>query len=211
MRYPWQSEAACHQHPDPDLWFPEDGTGDTNGHTAKTICAGCPVRLECLVTSLANGETVGIWGGAGGKDRRPLRKAFRAAAHDPLGVDEACGCAWCTTVTAWFAGEVLDANGPGATHGLRATQAKGCRCAACTWAASAEGQLLARHEVDTADWWRRHDGSGTIGDLYAALIGTSVVVVLHPVKPDEGGSIAKVNAPTDRTDLVNRYGLADSA
>lgn len=42
-RYEWMDDARC-ARADPDLWHPETGG---HYHTAKRICAGCPVRLEC--------------------------------------------------------------------------------------------------------------------------------------------------------------------
>lgn len=45
---------------DPDLWF-----ADTPAELdqAKALCAGCPVREECLAGALARREPWGVWGG----------------------------------------------------------------------------------------------------------------------------------------------------
>jgi WhiB family transcriptional regulator, redox-sensing transcriptional regulator len=45
---------------DPDLWF-----ADTPAELdrAKALCAGCPVRAECLAGALARREPWGVWGG----------------------------------------------------------------------------------------------------------------------------------------------------
>jgi WhiB family redox-sensing transcriptional regulator len=45
---------------DPDLWF-----ADTPAELerAKALCAGCPVRTECLAGALARREPWGVWGG----------------------------------------------------------------------------------------------------------------------------------------------------
>lgn len=45
---------------DPDLWFAE-----TPGELerAKTLCADCPVKAECLAGALNRGEPWGVWGG----------------------------------------------------------------------------------------------------------------------------------------------------
>lgn len=42
---------------------------------AKALCAGCPVRGECLSFVLDDPELVGVWGGTTGEDRRVLRRA----------------------------------------------------------------------------------------------------------------------------------------
>lgn len=52
----WADEGACHgEH---DLFF----TGAQH-EKAKAICAGCPVRVECLTFARRTGQVYGIWGG----------------------------------------------------------------------------------------------------------------------------------------------------
>ena len=45
---------------DPDLWFADD---PTRLELAKTLCAGCPVRVACLDGALDRAEPWGVWGG----------------------------------------------------------------------------------------------------------------------------------------------------
>lgn len=76
----WRTRAACIGH-DPELWFP--GPGDSSRlEQARAICAGCPVRAECLADVLAapmpGGRSYGIWGGMSEKQRRGLRVAAGA-------------------------------------------------------------------------------------------------------------------------------------
>ncbi|GAA5115967.1 WhiB family transcriptional regulator [Haloechinothrix salitolerans] len=66
----WTVDAVCAQT-DPEAFFPEKG-GSTRA--AKQICAGCPVRAECLAWALENGERVGIWGGTSYRERRRLHR-----------------------------------------------------------------------------------------------------------------------------------------
>ena len=40
--------------------------------SAKGICTGCPVRLECLRYALENDERYGIWGGENARERRQI-------------------------------------------------------------------------------------------------------------------------------------------
>jgi len=68
----WTSEAAC-AAADPGLFFPEDFRSPAT--EAKAICAGCPVRPECLQYSLDAGEEFGVWGGLTEKERRSLLRA----------------------------------------------------------------------------------------------------------------------------------------
>lgn len=65
----WQDQALCAQV-DAELFYPEKG-GSTR--EAKSICAGCPVRMECLEYAMDRGEHFGIWGGLSERERRRLR------------------------------------------------------------------------------------------------------------------------------------------
>ena len=60
---------------DPPAW-----TGDTqpDRELATRLCAGCPVRAECLEFELRiNGsQTLGVWGGLNELDRRALHEVW---------------------------------------------------------------------------------------------------------------------------------------
>lgn len=43
-----------------DLWF-SDVPGEIDH--ARSLCAGCPLRRECLSGALDRAETCGVWGG----------------------------------------------------------------------------------------------------------------------------------------------------
>jgi len=45
---------------DPDLWF-SDAPAELE--LAKSLCADCPVRLECLAGAVERAEPWGVWGG----------------------------------------------------------------------------------------------------------------------------------------------------
>lgn len=45
---------------DADLWFAED---PRDLEQAKTLCATCPLRVECLQAALDRAEPWGVWGG----------------------------------------------------------------------------------------------------------------------------------------------------
>lgn len=45
---------------DPDLWF-SDSPADLE--LAKSLCDGCPLRLECLAGAVERQEPWGVWGG----------------------------------------------------------------------------------------------------------------------------------------------------
>ena len=77
----WRSAAAC-RSADPDLFFPITAAGPAvrQIERAKTICAGCGVRRECLEFALAHDQNYGIWGGTTADDRQRDRRRRRRAA-----------------------------------------------------------------------------------------------------------------------------------
>ena len=161
----WIQHAACRDEP-PATFYRPDGDKSWTADRARQICAGCPVRIECLQASVARCETFGVWGGAGGDLRRTLRRAWTEGGH---GYRERCGCVWCAAVEthmSWLddieadrvAGVVhvpkltADRNGDGATHGKVSTYGRGCRCGPCKAAKrrsrDAAARRLASGEVD---------------------------------------------------------------
>ncbi|MGH9022734.1 MAG: WhiB family transcriptional regulator [Acidimicrobiia bacterium] len=66
----WQERANC-LGVDPELFFPERGASTRE---AKSVCAGCAVRVECLEFALRNHEKFGIWGGLSERERRRIRR-----------------------------------------------------------------------------------------------------------------------------------------
>ena len=54
-----KSDLPCRTY-DPDLWF-SDSPADLE--LAKSLCAECPLRAECLAGAIERGEPWGVWGG----------------------------------------------------------------------------------------------------------------------------------------------------
>ncbi|MFD5818567.1 WhiB family transcriptional regulator [Streptomyces sp. NPDC127038] len=71
----WREGASC-RTVDPDLFFPIGSTGPAvlQIEEAKAVCAGCPVREQCLRWALDTGQTVGVWGGTSEAERRALTR-----------------------------------------------------------------------------------------------------------------------------------------
>jgi WhiB family redox-sensing transcriptional regulator len=46
----------------PELFFPKRGD-NTAVFEARAVCAGCPIRVECLEYAVGAKEPFGVWGG----------------------------------------------------------------------------------------------------------------------------------------------------
>jgi WhiB family transcriptional regulator, redox-sensing transcriptional regulator len=85
----WRARGACVTE-DPDLFFPVStvGLSQRQEQRAKTVCAGCPVRLECLQYALDSGQMHGVWGGLAADEltrlRRNRQRAVRRRAASSL-------------------------------------------------------------------------------------------------------------------------------
>lgn len=82
-RWEWQLAARCRGRT--ELFFHPHGEREParseREAAAKQVCAGCPVRRECLAHALGSGEPYGVWGGLSEAEReellygpRPVRK-----------------------------------------------------------------------------------------------------------------------------------------
>ncbi len=77
----WRFDAACATS-DPDLFFPVGSTGTAlrQAERAKQVCAGCPVRLQCLEWALETDQPHGVWGGTDEVERaRMAERRYRRA------------------------------------------------------------------------------------------------------------------------------------
>jgi WhiB family transcriptional regulator, redox-sensing transcriptional regulator len=59
---------------DPEIFFPPKGDPGTE---ARQICAGCPVRRECLAYAIEADDEFGIWGGLDRDEQRNLKRRMR--------------------------------------------------------------------------------------------------------------------------------------
>lgn len=55
-----RADALPCRNSDPDLWF-SDSPAELE--TAKSLCAGCPLQMECLAGAIEREEPWGVWGG----------------------------------------------------------------------------------------------------------------------------------------------------
>lgn len=70
----WMAQGLCATLP-PSTFFPSDGVGVDE---ARKICAGCPVKDQCLDHALAQRIDHGVWGGCSERERRRILKRRRA-------------------------------------------------------------------------------------------------------------------------------------
>ncbi|MDS1272552.1 WhiB family transcriptional regulator [Lipingzhangella sp. LS1_29] len=60
LQAPWLEDVEVPCRREPDLFFAE---APTDIEAAKTLCADCPVRQQCLTGALERREPWGVWGG----------------------------------------------------------------------------------------------------------------------------------------------------
>lgn len=81
MSREWIARAGCREVP-PEVFFPVAVAGpafERQVAAAKAVCAGCPVRSECLAWALADGALAdGIAGGLTAEERRGLAGCAKA-------------------------------------------------------------------------------------------------------------------------------------
>ena len=63
----WAAMAACATTSPDDLFV--QGAAQ---RSARAVCFGCPVRLQCLADALDNRVPFGVWGGMTERERRAL-------------------------------------------------------------------------------------------------------------------------------------------
>lgn len=87
MKYPqWTDTPAC-RGTNTEMWFAEDSEpGYREANLLKRICAGCPVKQECLEYSLHH-SVQGYWAGTTPRKRQELRKLLNI-------VPKPVGLAW---------------------------------------------------------------------------------------------------------------------
>lgn len=78
----WQRRAAC-RGKDLRLFFTSRAESpavrDALDKEAKAICAGCPVRRQCLDHALYSPERYGTWGGLDEDERASFRRRRQRA------------------------------------------------------------------------------------------------------------------------------------
>jgi len=118
----WLQHAACRK--ERDLFFAETSSSERapinryGGFTfverrAKTMCAGCPVRVQCLSLMYQTGEQEGIWGGTTERERRQHRHAK--------------GCLGCLDKTVTHTDTVPDMDAPGGMRIIKQWSIYGCK------------------------------------------------------------------------------------
>ena len=73
----WQQTGACRSGMATDFYPPMHTERKherlARERRAKSVCAACPVQLQCLEHAIAVDERYGIWGGLNQDERRLLR------------------------------------------------------------------------------------------------------------------------------------------
>lgn len=72
----WYLLAACRGRSDIN-WFPRRGA-PLEVHAAYAVCAGCPVKAECLAYAFSlEFNPPGVWGGTSAHQRKTIRRERR--------------------------------------------------------------------------------------------------------------------------------------
>ncbi|WP_328952791.1 WhiB family transcriptional regulator [Kitasatospora purpeofusca] len=81
QRWNWQLEGACRGVDSSIFFHPANERGNAakeREQHAKSVCARCPVRVQCRRYALATREPYGVWGGLTEGERRVLFTDFAA-------------------------------------------------------------------------------------------------------------------------------------
>lgn len=76
------TDALCKEI-DPDLWFPSNENSRIKSsyeamNYAKSVCARCPMLVQCLAHAITNKEEHGIWGGSTPNERKRIKTTAQA-------------------------------------------------------------------------------------------------------------------------------------
>lgn len=71
----WVKKGNCGTE-DPEIFFP-DPRSKLGNEKAKSICSGCPVKLDCFQYAIDRDLRFGVWGGFGELDRERLTGRLR--------------------------------------------------------------------------------------------------------------------------------------
>lgn len=72
----WMRDAECRKY-DPELFYPEEGSGEAGRREAMQICGRCPVRRDCLIYAFEIDDRFGILGQTTKAQRSTIRNRMR--------------------------------------------------------------------------------------------------------------------------------------
>jgi WhiB family transcriptional regulator, redox-sensing transcriptional regulator len=77
----WKEDAVCNKVDSSLFYHPENERGEAaikRDEAARAICQLCPVRLECMASSVMRRETYGFWGASETERKQALAQARKA-------------------------------------------------------------------------------------------------------------------------------------
>jgi WhiB family redox-sensing transcriptional regulator len=77
MESSWYSKALC-RGKETGSFFPDPTVSNMNEQIRKlkSLCAACPVRIDCLSTAIKHNEEFGVWGGYSTRERKKIIKQY---------------------------------------------------------------------------------------------------------------------------------------
>lgn len=88
----FEIEPKCASADDPDIFYSYDNKDISK---AKSICAECPLRKQCLTGALNSGERWGVWGGASQNELRATQSIDINGDAKDYGVGFPTRCLYC--------------------------------------------------------------------------------------------------------------------
>lgn len=79
LDFDWMVRGLCRYVEDPNIFFPEGGSGrggqmQADQDKAIEVCHRCPVEKDCLEFALSTRQDFGVWGGCTERERTRIRK-----------------------------------------------------------------------------------------------------------------------------------------
>lgn len=73
----WRTQAACADLGSDAFFLAGDDLAGMR--KAQKVCAGCPVKDDCLAFAIDTNQPLGVWGGTTPNERRRLRREWQKA------------------------------------------------------------------------------------------------------------------------------------
>lgn len=120
----WQADGLCAQPENQHKWPLFFSAKPERRYEAKALCAGCPVRGDCVKWALENGEIWGIWGG---RDENEIRRTLSVNADgNEIRRGRFPQCPYCSARTSRLKTKIIDLPDGGRWQTARVVECTDC-------------------------------------------------------------------------------------